>query len=131
MAKSVEYGTYIIDLTGAMLEHRRRLEPNQVEHIKLIRNNAVNFVTDYLRHENAPLDRLMKFLSYDAQSSITIIIRACEMLSAGMYGELPGAFKEAIREIGDCGYAMHDDIQTTKEELEQFMTTIGLEIGIR
>ena len=123
---TVEYGTYVIDLTAAMLEHKQRLNDMQIDQIETIHRRAVQFVTEFLQHENAPLDDLLSYLNHDAMSPITIVIGFSEMLLMEAAGPMPKPFMEAMDEIRDCGYNIRDDIYEMQEELLAFMESIGM-----
>lgn len=127
MAETTEYASYVIDLTDAMLEHRSNLDTQQISHLKTINRRAVEFVTTFLLHEKADLDTLYNYFSSDAIQPISIIIGYSEyMLICGSETMLP-AYREAIEEIRECGYALRDDMQTMLDELVEFMETIGYE----
>lgn len=127
MPDTTEYASYVIDLTDAMLDHRRGLNTQQVSHLETINRRAVEFVTTFLLHEKADLDTLYTYFSYDSIQPISIIIGYSEyMLICSDETMLP-AYREAIEEIRDCGYALRDDMQGMLEELTAFMDTIGYE----
>lgn len=125
--KTVEYGTYVIDLTAAMLEHRNRLTEEQAEQIETVHKRAIQFVTEFLQHENADLDTLLSYLNHDALSPVTIIIGSAEVMVMGMLGKMPKPFMDAIEEIRECGYLLRDDLYDMQRELIEFMESIGMQ----
>lgn len=122
--QTLEYASYVIELTTAMLEHKRRLNTMHIDQIDTIRRRAVQFVTDMMLHENRPLDELVSYLNHDAMSPITIVIGFSELLL--MEATMPQAFLEAMEEIRDCGYLIRDDIYDLRAQLLEFMENIGL-----
>jgi hypothetical protein len=127
MTNTVDYAVYVIDLTDAMLNHRKGLNAQQIDHLGTINRRAVDFVTSFLQHENADLDTLFSYLSHDAMAPIALIIGYSEfMLMGGAGGMLP-AYRDAMQEIRDCGYALQEDMQNMMEELQEFMESIGYE----
>jgi hypothetical protein len=127
MTTTTQCATYIIDLSDAMLNHRQGLSAQQIAHLETINRRTVEFVTEFLLHENSDLDTLFNFLSFQAIQPISIIIGFSEyMLIGGTESMLP-VYREAIEEICDCGYSLRDDMQLMLEELVDFMDSIGYE----
>jgi hypothetical protein len=127
MTNTAEYATYIIDLTDAMLNHRRGLSPQQINHLETIQRRAVEFITSFFLHEKADLDTLHNYLSYDAIQPISIIIGYSEYMLIGAAENMLPTYREAVEELRDCGYALRDDIQDMLADLLEFMENIGYE----
>ena len=126
MASTVEYGTYIIDLSTAMLENPRGLTNAQGHRIIVIRRQAVNFLTDYMRHESSALPDLLSYLSKDAARPLSMLVNSCDMILNGSCGTVQQDYGEAITEIRDCAIAMYEDIEDMRQNLEQFMSNLGM-----
>ena len=86
MASTVEYGTYIIDLATAMLENPGGLTNAQSQRILVIRRQAVNFLTDYMRHESSALPDLLSYLTKDAVRPLSMLVNSCDMILNGSCG---------------------------------------------
>lgn len=127
MQETLQLGTYIIDLTEAMVEHGTQLHLTQQRQITQIHKQAVSFLTGYMSHERAPLDSLLLYLRQDAMMTIQSIIASAELLLSGLYGTLPPPYEEALREIQDCGYDMQADVIALQAELLQFIEHVGLD----
>jgi hypothetical protein len=127
MTTTTDCASYIIDLSDAMLNHRNGLNAQQISHLETINRRAVEFVTEFLLHENSDLDTLFNFLSHEAIQPISIIIGYSEYMLIGGAETMRPVFREAVEEICDCGYSLRDDMQLMLEELVDFMDSIGYE----
>jgi hypothetical protein len=128
MANPIEYATYINDLTDSMLEHRAKLNKEQLHRIGLINHRAVEFITGYMRNEAIPAPALLQYLSVDAQEPLRAILGNCKKMLSGQCGDMEADYAEAVNEIQQCVYEMVDEIQQLCHDLRQFMATIGMEL---
>lgn len=126
MTNAVDYASYIIDLSIAMLEHRVGLTDAQFQRLKMIHNKAVDFLTGYIQHENSNLPELLNYLGQDAQNPLRIIVGCAEMILNGSCGAVQEAYAEAIGEIRDCGYSIHAEIEDMYESLYELMGDLGM-----
>lgn len=127
MATTVEYATYIIDLTHAMLKVRQSLTDEQIKRIRMLNRRTVDFLTDYLQHESSSLPDLLQYLSTGTREPIRGIIGGSKMLLSGNCGILPPDFQAAVKEILQCGYAIHREIEDMHNNLSSFMQEMGIE----
>jgi hypothetical protein len=127
MPSPIEYASYIIDLTNAMMEHRQGLNKDQFHRIGLINHRAVQFITNFMQKESISAPALLQYLTEEAQEPLRSIRGNCKKMLAGEYGEFEDDFAEAIEEIHTCVYEMVDDIRQLCHDLKQFMVTIGME----
>lgn len=127
MASAVEYATYIIDLTDAMLEHRQGLNEPQVQRLQMIQRRTVDFLTDYMQHESSSLSNLLSYLGDEAPKPLRIIMGCCDMLLSGNYGVMQPAYLEAVQEILDCGYEIQNEVEEMYENLRDFMQNMGMQ----
>lgn len=125
MAKTVEYASYIIDLTDAMLEQRDVLSNPQIEHLQVIQKHAVRFVNRYFRKEKHSLEALLRFLQREAAQHINIIISYNEVLLMDHLGTFDEAFKEACYEIAECAYELRAEVRQLQRNLESFKAALG------
>lgn len=123
----IHYGTNIIDLTQALLDHRHGLTEQQIDQVETMRRRAVEFVTDFYQMQSVPVRRLRRYLNHDALSPVTVIIGYSEVLLMGAVGELTGPYLEAVRQICDLGYALHESLQHLHDEVWAFMQEMGIE----
>lgn len=126
MSSVVEYGSYIIDLSIAMLENPRGLTRPQAQQLKIIHNQAVEFLTGYLQHESSSLPNLLHYLESSAPQPLQAIVNSCEIILSGQCGPVQEAYGEAVVEIRDCGYAMHDEVTNMYENLQNLMGNLGM-----
>lgn len=126
MSELMEYSAYIIDLTGAMLENSEGLNDAQGQRILMMNRRAVDFVTEYLQYESASADRLLSYLNHDAQNPLRIILGNSQMLLSGNCGELQTDYAEAVQEIYDCVFAIVEEVQQMRLDLQNFMESIGM-----
>jgi len=126
MSELMDYGAYIIDLSNAMLDHPESLNDQQGQRIQMIHRRAVDFVTEFLQHENASADRLLEYLNHDAQTPLRIILGNSQMLLSGNCGELAVDYQEAVQEIYDCVFAIVEEVQQMRLDLQNFMESIGM-----
>lgn len=126
MASTVEYGTYIIDLSAAMLDNPGGLTKAQGQRIVMIRRQAVNFLTDYMRHESSSLPNLLAYLSNDATEPLGILINCCNSILDGSCGTVHQNYGEAINEIRECGIAMYEEVEDMQQNLNQLMGSLGM-----
>lgn len=126
MASVVEYGSYIIDLATAMLEHPQGLTKEQGQQLGVIHQGAVNFLTDYLQHESSALPDLLNYLETKASPPLQAIIDSSEMILSGDCGPVRQAYGEALVEVRDCGYAMFDEIESMYDNLQVLMGNLGM-----
>jgi hypothetical protein len=127
MATTVEYGSYIIDLTDAMLENRQALNDEQVQRIRMINRRTVDFLTDYLQHESSSLPELLYYLQSGAPAPLRIIIGCAKMLISGHCGILPHDYHAAMKEVLQCGYAISTEVEDMYRNLRTFMEEMGIE----
>lgn len=127
MAKIVEYGTYIIDITDAMIEHRRGLSTEQLELLEQINERAVDFVTACLQNETTSLPTLYKFLDIEAPRLIELIKLNSEFLLK--FRKLHVNYRDAIKNIHQCTLAIKHELKQMKAELNGFMSKIGMQIA--
>lgn len=121
MENTVECATYVIDLTQAMLEYRQGLSDEQYEHIITINRRAVEFITSLIHNQSMSLDKFASYLNHDAMSPLTIVIGYSEVLLAGMCGDLPSDYREAIEQVRDCGQMLREDIQEMHTALRELL----------
>lgn len=126
MAKVVEYGTYIIDITDAMIEHRRGLTTEQLELLEQINQRAVTFVTLCLQNESTDLPTLHRFLSEQAPRYVELIKQHSEFLLK--FRKLHQNYREAIKNIHQCSLAIRHEITNMRKDLNNFMSKIGMQI---
>jgi hypothetical protein len=126
MANPIEYATYVIDLTNAMIEHPQGLNKEQFHRVGLINHRTVEFVTGYLQNECLSAPALLQYLTY-TQEPLRAILGNCKRMLSGQCGAMDADYVEAIQEIFDCVRAMVDDIQQLCHDLKEFMATIGME----
>ena len=126
MAEVVEYASYIIDLSMAMLEHQAALNDKQVHALSIIQQRAVDFLTEYMRHESSALPELLLYLGNLAQNPLKVIINCCEMLLTGQQGLIVDAYAEAFSEISDCADGILAEIQDMHSHLQDLMSNLGM-----
>lgn len=126
MSSVVEYGSYIIDLSTAMLENPRGLTRAQAQQLHIVHRQAVEFLTGYLQHESSSLPNLLRYLRGGASQPLQAIINSSEMILSGQCGRVQQAYGEAVVEIRDCGYAMHDEVVSMHENLQALMGNLGM-----
>lgn len=127
MSNAGSYGSYIIDIVDALLEHQQQLIAPQIEYLQEMRHNAVLFLTQFHRLEKRSLPDLLDFLRNDAMKQINIVISFAEVLLLDTYGALPRPHKEALQELSDCALALRDEVRAVQEDLEDFMREIDLD----
>ena len=126
MVKIVDYGTYIIDLADAMIDHQQGLTQQHLARLSGIRNRSVRFVTSCIQHESADLETLYMFLDNEAMQSIMFVVSYSEYLL--LDESLHSAYADAINRIKECGFAIREELQQMKDDLIEFMGKIGLSI---
>jgi hypothetical protein len=126
MTSIVEYGSYIIDLSTAMLENPRGLTNAQAKRLRFIRQQSVDFLTGYMRHESSSLPDLLAYLQKDALQPLQAIIVSSDVILSGECGRVRRTYGEAVVEIRDCGHAMYDEVESMNENLRNLM--VDLEI---
>ena len=126
MASTVEYGTYIIDLATAMLENPGGLTEAQGQRIVMIRNQTVNFLTEYMQHESSALPNLLAYLAGEADKPLRILIGCCDMILKGKCGPVQQDYGDAIVEIRECAVAMFEDIEDMHDNLKELMSNLGM-----
>lgn len=126
MATTIEYGTYIIDLCTAMLEHSRGLKKPQGHRIVLIRRQTVKFLTDYMQHESSSLPDLLTYLTHEATPPLESVRTMCEDILEGRCGQVQPNYREAIVEIQDCCHAIYDDVDDMRANLDRLMSDLGI-----
>jgi len=126
MTSTTSYGSYIIDIADAMLEYRHQLIETQVEHLQVIRHNAVLFTTQYHQLEKRSLPDLLDYLRKPAVQQINTVISYSEVLLTDTYGVLPRPHREALQELSDCALALREEIRDIQLDLEDFMREMGL-----
>ncbi len=126
MAKVVEYGTYIIDITDAMIEHRRGLSTEQLELLEQINQRAVSFVTACLQNETTDLPTLYRFLNEQAPRLVELIKLHSEFLLK--FRKLHQNYRDAIKNIHQCSLAIKNELKQMKADLNNFMSRIGMPI---
>lgn len=126
MTNAVDYASYIIDLSIAMLEHRVGLTDAQIQRLTMIHGKAVDFLTDYIQHENSNLPELLDYLGQSAQSPLQIIVGCADMILNGSCGIVQEAYADAITEIRDCGYSIQNEIEDMYESLYTLMSDLGM-----
>lgn len=122
----IQVGTDIIDIALAVLDHPGGINQEQYEHVATIHRRAVDFVTTFYQMQSVQVRKLRRYLNHDALSPITVIIGYSQTLLIGMSGPLSGPYEEAIQEICDRGYYIHEQIQLLHEEVWQFMQEMGI-----
>lgn len=127
MTSTTSYGSYIIDIADALLEHQQQLIAPQIEHLQVIRHNAALFTTQFHHLEKRSLPDLLTFLRVEAMQQINIIISYGEVLLLDTYGRLPAAHKEALQELSECALALREEVRAVREDLEDFMREMGLD----
>jgi hypothetical protein len=127
MPSPIEYATYIIDLTHAMMEQHSGLNADQFHRIGLVNHHAVDFITKFMQKENISAPALLQYLTEDAQEPLRSIRGNCKKMLAGQYGEFEADYNEAIQEIYDCVLEMVEDIRQLCHDLKHFMASMGME----
>lgn len=126
MAKIVDYGTYIIDLADAMIEHQQGLTKQHLSHLAVIRDRSVRFVTSCIQHESADLETLYLYLDGEAMNSIKYVINYSEHLI--MDESLHPTYADAVSRIKECGFSIREELKQMKDDLIEFMGKIGLSV---
>lgn len=129
MVKVVEYGTYIIDISDAMIEHRKGLNAEQIQILNQVRERAQCLVTKCLQNEHSDLTTLYYFLSGQAPIPVTHIINHCNFILR--MWKLHLAYQDGIEKILACIIAVREELQQMKLDLINFMEKIGMEIPDR
>lgn len=129
MVKVVEYGTYIIDISDAMMEHREGLNAEQVTILRQIRDSAQTLVTQCLQHESADLVTLYYFLYGKAPVPVTHMINHCDFMLR--MWKLHPAYEEAFQNIRECSVAIRQELGQMKADLVGFMEKIGMAVPDR
>jgi|GEM_PF-2747838 len=126
MVKIVDYGTYIIDLADAMIDHQQGLTQQHIARLSVIRDRSVRFVTSCIQHENADLETLYHFLDGEAMQSIMIVISYSEFLM--MDEALHPAYRDGIERMKECGFSIREELNQMKDDLVAFMNKIGVSV---
>lgn len=126
MTSVVEYGSYIIDLSTAMLENPQGLTHAQAKQLRFIRQHSVDFLTSYLQHESSSLPNLLGYLQNRATQPLQSIIVSSHMILSGKCGSVQEAYGEAVLEIRDYGHAMYDEVENMNENLQNLMSNLGI-----
>jgi hypothetical protein len=126
MTTAVEYASYIIDLSTAMLDNRSGLTDAQAQRLTMIHHKAVDFLTDYMKHESSNLPELLDYLGQEAQSPLRIIVGCADMILNGNCGDVQEAYGEAISEIRDCGYWIQADVEDMYSNLYNLLNDLGM-----
>jgi len=124
MVQIIEYGTYIIDLADAMLDHQQGLTQSEYSHLNVVRNRAMRFVTDCVQYENADMESLYYFLTLDAKHSIKVIVTYTNYL---LSNDIHPAYTDAICSIKECSLEIHRELDQMRIDLMSFMKKIGIQ----
>lgn len=121
MDVSLEYASQILDITSIVLDHSSGLNHDQIKHVETIHRRAFQFVSDYMQKQSVPIQELRRYLNHDALSPVTVIIGYTEVLLMEASGRLSGPYREAIQEINNFGYALHEELKYMYEQVWEFM----------
>lgn len=121
MDVSLEYASQILDITSIVLQHSSGLNNDQIQHVETIQRRAFQFTGDYMQKQSVPIQELRRYLNHDALSPITVIIGYTEVLLMEANGALTGPYREAVKEINNFGYALHEEIKDMHEQVWNFM----------
>jgi len=126
MVKIVDYGTYIIDLADAMIDHQQGLTEQHLSRLSVVRDRSVRFITGCIQHENADLETLYLFLDGEAIQSIMIVISYSNFLM--MDDQLHPVYRDSIERIKECGLVIREELKQMKDDLIVFMNKIGVAV---
>jgi hypothetical protein len=121
MDVSLEYASQILDITSMVLQHSSGLNNEQVKHVETIHRRAFQFVSDYMQKDSLPIQELRSYLNHDALSPVTVIIGYTEVLLMEASGALRGPYRDAVTEINNFGYALHEELKYMHEQVWDFM----------
>lgn len=121
MDVALDYASQILDITSLVLQHSRGLSIEQKKHVKTIHRRAFQFVGDYMDKQSVPIQELRSYLNHDALSPVTVIIGYSEVLLMDGMGELADPYREAITEVKNFGYALHEELKDMHEQVWNFM----------
>jgi hypothetical protein len=121
MDVSLEYASQILDITSMVLEHSSGLNNDQIQHVERIHRRTFQFIGDYMQNQSVPVQELRRYLNHDALSPVTVIIGYTEVLLMEASGTLVGPYREAVKEINNFGYALHEELKYMHEQVWNFM----------
>lgn len=121
MDVTLEYASQILDITSMVLQHSSGLNRDQIQHVETIHRRAYQFTSDYMQKQSVPIQELRRYLNHDALSPITVIIGYTEVLLMEASGRLAGPYREAIQEINNFGYALHEELKYMYDQVWEFM----------
>jgi hypothetical protein len=123
----VEYALEMVDISGAILEHRQPLTDVQVEHVEIIHQRGIEFIVTFQEKMGLPVRDLRRYLSHDALSPLTVVVGFTQLILFEARTEpLPEAYMEAFDAIRDYGQALVEEVKTLHEQLWGFMQTMGI-----
>jgi signal transduction histidine kinase len=125
----LQYASNIIDISGAILEHAHGINRQQAQFVETIHHRTIRFANEYIEKREWPVQALRRYLNHDAMSPLTIVIGYSEWLIDGSFGELKDAYKEALEEIREYGYALQDEINDLHTQVWSFMQQMGIPKG--
>ncbi|MEO0599645.1 MAG: hypothetical protein AAF126_26270 [Chloroflexota bacterium] len=125
MANIIEYGTFIIDITTAMINHRKQLTVDHLEGLEKIRVQAQELVTGCLQHESSDMTTLYCFLEGQATKPTKFIQGTCDFL---LRFRIHPAYRDAVQQIKDCSLATEEELSNMKADLVAFMDKIGIDV---
>ncbi len=117
----IDHATLIIDISLALIEHRRGLNDSQVASVETIHRRAVEFITSLIHNREMPLNTFASYLNHDARTPLTVIIGYSEVMLSDMLGELSPPYRDAIQQICDCGYILDEDITEMHDTVRQLL----------
>ncbi|GEM_PF-1397490 len=126
MDVAIDYASQILDITSLVLQHSGGLSREQKKHVKTIHRRAFQFVSEYMDKQSVPIQELRSYLNHDALSPVTVIIGYSEVLLMDGAGELHGPYQEAITEVKNFGYALHEELKDMHDQIWDFMQQMGI-----
>lgn len=126
MDQIIEYASYTIDITHALLDHPQGLNEQQLDFVRVIERRAVEFITDFMQKQSTPVQELRRYLNHDALSPITVIIGYSEFALMEDQGRMHPDYRDAFQQICDCGYAIQTEIKDLHEQVWTFMQEMDI-----
>jgi len=128
MATTIDYAAHIIDLSDAMLEHREGLNDEQFKRVSVINRATVDFVTEFMQYETTSAPALLNYLTNQAARPLRAVMKNAKMMLIGECGAMENDYAEAVQEIFDCGRVIIEDVHHLRDDLQEFMKSIGMEV---
>jgi hypothetical protein len=126
MDSVMEYTTQIIDLCDVLLQHQDRLTREQAEHIAMIYQRTVGFVTDFLQQQPGTIQSIAGYLNHDAFGPLTIMLGYSDLMLMGAFGEMDEVVREVVQYIRDYSGVLHEELK----ELQTLMVNLRQRLNI-